>query len=105
MTARSALENPVLSVHRASQMVVEPHAPEAGVASRDGTSQHFVNANAERIEQQVDLHAPSMSEPTCGVPLIGRSWEGLERTRCVVRERSAATQCPAGSFLPAGDAP
>ena len=47
---RPALENPVPSVHRASQMVVEPHAPEAGLASRGGTSQHFVNANAERIE-------------------------------------------------------
>ena len=60
-------------MHRASQMVVEPHAPEAGLASYGGTSQHFANANAERIEQEVDLHPPSMSEPTCGVPLSRRS--------------------------------
>jgi hypothetical protein len=31
-------------------MVVEPHATEAGLASRGGSSKHFVNANAERIE-------------------------------------------------------
>ncbi len=49
-------------------MVVEPHAPEAGLASRGGTSKHFVNANAERIEQQVDFHPPSMSEPPCRFP-------------------------------------
>jgi len=47
---RPALEHPVPSVHRTSQMVVEPHAPETSLAGRGGTSQHFVNANAERIE-------------------------------------------------------
>ena len=60
-------------MHRASQMVIEPHAPEAGLASCGGTSKHFVNVNAERIEQQVDLHPPSMSEPTSGVLLSRRS--------------------------------
>ena len=52
-------------------MVVEPHASEAGLASRGGTSQHFVDLNAERIEEQVDLHPPSMSEPAWESSLAG----------------------------------
>ena len=51
-------------MHRAGQMVVEPHAPEAGPLGRGGAGQGVVDADTERVEEQVDLHEASMAEPT-----------------------------------------
>ena len=51
-------------MHRAGQMVVEPHAPEAGPLGRGGAGQGVVHADTERVEEQVDLHEASMAEPT-----------------------------------------
>jgi hypothetical protein len=45
-------------------MVVEPHAPEAGPLGRGGAGQGVVDADTERLEEQVDLHEASMAEPT-----------------------------------------
>lgn len=53
-------------MHRAGQMVVEPHAPEAGPLGRGGAGQGVVDADTERVEEQVDLHAASMAEPAGG---------------------------------------
>jgi hypothetical protein len=51
-------------MHRAGQMVVEPHAPEAGPLGRGGAGQDVVDADTERVQEQVDLHQASMAEPT-----------------------------------------
>src|SRR5262249_21366908 len=84
--SRPALENPVLSVHRTGEMIVEPHASETGVARRDRTCQHLVDASPEWIEEQVDLHAGSMADHDhavrCGRKCIGRSSTALQRKRC-----------------------
>ena len=60
-------------MHRAGQMVVEPHAPEAGPLGRGGAGQGVVNVDTERVEE-VDLHEASMAEPTGWTDTAPSDW-------------------------------
>ena len=67
-----ALEHPFLAVHRPGQMVVQPHSVEAFRLGRDRSFPDIGPGGVERVEQQVDLHAPILPLPWAACELDGR---------------------------------